>query len=159
MLGDRFAARLNSFNSRPPASRANESKPQLLRLLVHRVLETLCMTDIDLNYPDHVVTGTSGLFEHIEIVGLRINGLAIRYYSDPAFEIGAFTNPDRRTRRKAIDLTKRGMDAAREVDCSLMTIWLGQDGYDYSFQTTTSDSGTMRSRLSARLPSMTRSAR
>ena len=58
----------------------------------------------------------------------------MRYYSNPAFKIGAFTNPDPAVRREAIDLTKRGIDAAREAGCTLMTLWLGQDGFDYAFQ-------------------------
>ena len=37
-------------------------------------------------------------------------------------------------RREAIDLTKRGIDAARAMGADLMTIWLGQDGFDYNFQ-------------------------
>ena len=27
-------------------------------------------------------------------LGLAINGLAMRYYTNPAFKLGAFTNPD-----------------------------------------------------------------
>ena len=37
-------------------------------------------------------------------------------------------------RREAIDLTKRGIDAARAMGVQLMTVWLGQDGFDYNFQ-------------------------
>ena len=37
-------------------------------------------------------------------------------------------------RREAIDLTKRGIDAARAMGTDLMTVWLGQDGFDYNFQ-------------------------
>ena len=58
----------------------------------------------------------------------------MRYYSNPAFKIGAFTNPDPAVRREAIDLTKRGIDATREAGSNLMTLWLGQDGFDYAFQ-------------------------
>ena len=32
----------------------------------------------------------------------------MRYYTNPAFKLGAFTNPDPAVRREAIDLTKRG---------------------------------------------------
>ena len=45
-----------------------------------------------------------------------------------------FTHPDASVRQEAIDLTKRGIDAARAMGADLMTIWLGQDGFDYSFQ-------------------------
>ena len=44
------------------------------------------------------------------------------------------THPDASVRQEAIDLTKRGIDAARAMGADLMTIWLGQDGFDYSFQ-------------------------
>lgn len=39
----------------------------------------------------------------------------MRYYSNPAFKRGAFTNPDPVVRCEAIDLTKRGIDAALEM--------------------------------------------
>jgi sugar phosphate isomerase/epimerase len=58
----------------------------------------------------------------------------MRYYTNPAFKLGAFTNPDKVVRREAIDLTKLGIDAARAMGSNLMTIWLGQDGFDYNFQ-------------------------
>ena len=67
-------------------------------------------------------------------LGLAINGFAMRYYTNPAFKLGAFTNPDPAVRREAIDLTKRGIDAARAMGRDLMTLWLGQDGFDYDFQ-------------------------
>jgi sugar phosphate isomerase/epimerase len=37
-------------------------------------------------------------------------------------------------RRDAIDLAKRGVEAARATGCKDILIWLGQDGYDYPFQ-------------------------
>jgi xylose isomerase len=58
----------------------------------------------------------------------------MRYYTDPGFRLGAFSNPDPNVRRAAIDLTKRGVDALAEMGGRLMTLWLGQDGFDYSFQ-------------------------
>jgi xylose isomerase len=58
----------------------------------------------------------------------------MRYYTDPGFRLGAFTHPDPETRRAAIDLTKRGLDALAEMGGTTMTVWVGQDGVDYSFQ-------------------------
>lgn len=37
-------------------------------------------------------------------------------------------------RREAINLTKRGIDAAAEMGAPMMTLWLGQDGFDYGLQ-------------------------
>jgi xylose isomerase len=58
----------------------------------------------------------------------------MRYYTESAFKIGAFTNSDPRIRRAAIDLTKKGLDSLAACGGRLMTLWMGQDGFDYSFQ-------------------------
>ena len=57
--------------------------------------------------------GVGALLKRIGELGLSINGLAMRYYTNPAFKLGAFTHPDESVRQEAIDLTKRGIDAAR----------------------------------------------
>ena len=105
-----------------------------LRELVARASTVRGLTDLDLNYPDHVKERPSAIAGLVSDAGLAINGFAMRYYTNPAFKLGAFTNPDRAVRREAIALTKRGIDAAREAGVSLMTLWLGQDGFDYAFQ-------------------------
>jgi xylose isomerase len=102
--------------------------------MAERASQVAGLTDVDLNYPDHLGPDPSATGAAIRDLGLAVNGLAMRYYSNPAFKIGAFTNPDPAVRREAIDLTKRGIDAAREAGCNLMTLWLGQDGFDYAFQ-------------------------
>jgi L-rhamnose isomerase len=130
----RFATRLNSFASNADAFwPAGHGKPSALQLAA-RAATAKGLTDVDLNYPDHLGLGACATGKAIRKLGLSVNGLAMRYYSNPAFKIGAFTNPDPSVRREAIDLTKRGIDAARETGCRLMTLWLGQDGFDYAFQ-------------------------
>jgi L-rhamnose isomerase len=134
MLGSRFATRINSF-----ASAAHSYWPGLagrpsLEQMVRRAATVPGLTELDLNYPDHVSTDAVGLARMVADYGLAINGLAMRYYTNPAFKRGAFTNPDPDVRREAIDLTKRGIDAARAIAAPMMTLWLGQDGYDYAFQ-------------------------
>lgn len=89
----------------------------------------------DLNYPDHFAGQTPATMAALlDRHGLALNGLAMRYYSEDAFRIGAFTNPDPKIRRTAIDLTLRGIDACAEMGGGLMTLWMGQDGVDYPFQ-------------------------
>lgn len=130
----RFATRLNSFASRPHAFwPEGHGKPTPLQM-AERASAAKGLTDVDLNYPDHLGPDPRTRGRAIRNLGLAVNGLAMRYYSNPAFKLGAFTNPDRNVRRDAIDLTKRGIDAAREAGSSLLTIWLGQDGFDYAFQ-------------------------
>lgn len=134
MTLDRFATRLNSFASAPNLFWPDlTGKPTMMQMAV-RAASAKGLTDLDLNYPDHVSDEPRALARRIGDLGLSINGLAMRYYTNPGFKRGAFTNPDAAVRREAIELTKRGIDAARAMGCNLMTIWLGQDGFDYNFQ-------------------------
>lgn len=134
MLGNRFATRINSFASGAadywPKLSANPSLAQIIQ----RAATVEGLTELDLNYPDHLSTNPSEIAKVVADCGLVVSGLAMRYYTNPAFKRGAFTNPDPAVRREAIDLTKRGIDAARAIGAPMMTLWLGQDGFDYSFQ-------------------------
>ncbi|RWO77473.1 MAG: hypothetical protein EOS18_21750 [Mesorhizobium sp.] len=134
MTASRFATRLNSFASRPqPEWPDLVGKPSMLQMAA-RAAKVAGLTDLDLNFPDHVDEKPAEMAQKLGDLGLSINGFAMRYYSNPAFKLGAFTNPDPAVRREAIDLTKAGIDAVREAGANLMTLWLGQDGFDYAFQ-------------------------
>ena len=130
----RFATRLNSFASAAHLAWPElKGKPSMMQM-AKCAASVEGLTDLDLNYPDHVGTDPKQIARELSDLGLSINGFAMRYYSNPAFKMGAFTNPDAAVRREAIDLTKQGIDAAREAGAALMTLWLGQDGFDYAFQ-------------------------
>ena len=47
---------------------------------------------------------------------------------------GAFCSKNPAIRAEAIQTTKDMMDAAAEIGCDLISLWPGQDGYDYPFQ-------------------------
>lgn len=139
MTPQRYATRLNSFASRSGDAWPGQREKPSVRQLVERAAGVEKLTDLDLNYPDHVHpdggAAPAGEVRHmVEDAGLAINGFAMRYYTNPGFKLGAFTHPDPAVRREAIDLTKRGIDAARQAGTDLMTLWLGQDGFDYAFQ-------------------------
>ncbi len=130
----RFATRLNSF-----ASKAHSFWPDLkgkpsVRQMIDRAASVKGLTDLDLNYPQHIHDDVKELDSYIRDKGLHVNGMAMRYNTLPEFQLGAFTHPDARVRQAAVDLTKRGIDCGREFGTRLMTIWLGQDGFDYCFQ-------------------------
>ena len=134
MLGKRFATRLNSFASGGSKYWPGQTEKPSLPQMIKRAATVQGLTDIDLNFPDHAGGNLPQTVAMIADCGLAVNGLAMRYYTNPAFKLGAFTNPDAAVRREAIDLTKRGIDATRALGSNLMTLWLGQDGFDYGFQ-------------------------
>jgi sugar phosphate isomerase/epimerase len=130
-----FAARLNSFlvNKKQYWSGRNDEVTTLD--IVARAATVPGLNAVDFNYPDHTEGLTeAAISEKLAELKIRLNGYAMRYYTDPGFKLGAFTNPDPVVRRAAIDLTKRGLDSLARAGGSLMTLWMGQDGFDYSFQ-------------------------
>ena len=130
-----YATRLNSFKVNEKIYWAGLNRKVNALDLVARAASVSGLNAVDFNYPDHV----EGLVEaeipsKLGELGIRLNGYAMRYYTDPGFKLGAFTNPDKSVRRAAIDITKRGLDSLATAGGNLMTLWMGQDGFDYSFQ-------------------------
>ena len=123
----RYAARLNAFK----LGLKNPTVPDLLA----RIAEVPGIDAADLNFPDHFegippATLSRIMADH----GIALNGVAMRYYTNPGFRLGAFSNPDAKVRQAAVDITKRGLDAMAEMGGKVMTLWMGQDGVDYAFQ-------------------------
>jgi sugar phosphate isomerase/epimerase len=120
----RYATRLNAFKGAGGITG-----------MIERAAAVGGLDCADLNYPDHFQeTSAATLSGVLSTNGMALNGLAMRYYSRPEFRLGAFTHPDRAVRQAAIDLTKAGIDTCAVMGGSQMTLWMGQDGFDYSFQ-------------------------
>src|SRR5579863_2156496 len=140
LSGDRthdplFAARLNSFRVREREYWPERNGKATTLDLVERAARVKGLNCVDLNYPDHVASyREADLIGKMGEFGISLNGYAMRYYDDDSYRLGAFTHPDPKTRRAAIDLTKRGLDSLAAAGGKLMTLWMGQDGFDYSFQ-------------------------
>ncbi len=131
----RFAARLNSFAPMLSAEDADTCYPRSLRLIAQagRVSE---LSAVDINFPDQVDgIPIPDITDALAEAGLGLNGFAMRYYGNSAYRRGGFTNPDPAVRQAAIDLTCRGIDALAEAGGAMMTLWLGQDGFDYPLAT------------------------
>jgi len=47
---------------------------------------------------------------------------------------GSFSANDPKIRREAIQEVKKSMEWARQLDCDVVDLWFGQDGYDYPLQ-------------------------
>jgi xylose isomerase len=131
----RFAARLNSFRVREREYWPERNGRATTLDLIERAARARGLNCVDLNYPDHVSAHSErDIVEKMGESGISLNGYAMRYYNEDLYRLGAFTNPDTKVRRAAIDLTKRGLDSLAAAGGRLMTLWMGQDGFDYSFQ-------------------------
>lgn len=66
--------------------------------------------------------------------GLKVASLVPDHFADPKWGKGSFTSTDPGIRREAVAATEWMMDLAAEVGCGNVTLWPGQDGYDYILQ-------------------------
>ena len=130
-----YAARLNSFLTRPELAWPGRSERPTTLDLIDRAATVRGLSAVDVNFPQQAEgLETAAIRARIEERGLLLNGYAMRYGGDPAFRSGAFTNADPAVRQRAIDLTRRGIDEARAAGARMLTIWPGQDGVDHPFQ-------------------------
>ncbi len=125
MTSYKFAARINSF------LKETSSLAEALKA----VARVPGVQYVDLNFPTHVASGNvAEVKSALADAGLKLNGLALRYYEYPEFRLGAFTNASKATRDKAIDVTRRGIDAMAELGGTVLTIWPSQDAFRYPLQ-------------------------
>jgi len=87
------------------------------------------------------LVATPGLLGDVALVkrclastGLKVVSVAVDHFTQARWGKGSFSSIDPALRRAAVDATRETMDLAVELGCSLVTIWPGQDGYDYIFQ-------------------------
>ena len=52
-------------------------------------------------------------------------------FADKIYWKGSYSSKDAKVRQTAIDYTRKMCDIAGEMNCNLINIWPGQDGYDY----------------------------
>ncbi len=66
--------------------------------------------------------------------GLKVVSIALDIFTEGVWKQGSFSSPDKAVRQKAMTHAKEVIDLLPEFGTDLLTIWPGQDGYDYLFQ-------------------------
>lgn len=88
---------------------------------------------VDMNYPEHFKQNS---VEEIKTLlqqsGLKLNAINLRFRDEYLF--GAFDNPCETLRKKAVSLCKEAAEACKRLGGAQCIIWLGFDGFEYSFQ-------------------------
>lgn len=91
------------------------------------------ITHVDLNYPEHFDGNEiEKIEETLNKNNLKVNGLALRF--GDAFINGELGNINKKIAEQAKSLCKKAIDLTTKVGGEQLTIWLGHDGFDYSFQ-------------------------
>lgn len=65
---------------------------------------------------------------------LKVSAVNCNTFGAKEFWKGALTARDKSTRAQAIDIVKKAAEVAEYMGASVVNLWPGADGYDYSFQ-------------------------
>jgi xylose isomerase len=89
---------------------------------------------VDLHTSDFEGISPKEVVKMVHDNGLKVNAVNANIFGAQEFKYGAYTNTDPRIRQRAIDLSKKSIDIAREMNANISSLWPGQDGFDYYFQ-------------------------
>ena len=70
---------------------------------------------------------------HLARTGLKVGSLAVDTFANPLYKKGSLSSTQPEVRDRALEDAKRVIDFAVEIGCKIVTLWPGQDGYDYIF--------------------------
>jgi len=83
----------------------------------------------------HVSTSTvDKVKKMLENAGLQVSLVLPNLFVDRKWSKGSFTSANETIRKAAIKEVKESMDIAADLGCSIVNVWCGHDGFDYSFQ-------------------------
>ncbi|CAM3382658.1 MULTISPECIES: sugar phosphate isomerase/epimerase family protein [Saccharibacillus] len=127
-----FSTRLNSFKAQKGLFFPEDQELTTVDL-IRRISTVNGLTHIELNYPEHFKKNTPDeVKEAVAGAGLEISGIALRF--DDTYLNGEFTNSNEEIRSQAIRVTKEAIEVCQQLGGTTTTIWLANDGFDYSFQ-------------------------
>ena len=64
----------------------------------------------------------------------KVSGMIVDLFTNRKWINGSLTSKNESLRKEAIEVSKKALDAAKEIGCETVTLWLGHDGYDYPLQ-------------------------
>src|SRR5581483_8466577 len=70
----------------------------------------------------------------IHDAGLEVTCVTPDIWAQAKWGKGSFASNDPAIRRAAIQEVKKSMEWAKQMNCEVVDLWFGQDGYDYPFQ-------------------------
>ncbi len=64
-------------------------------------------------------------------LGLQCVSVIPDLFGDKIYWKGSYSSPEAKVRKQAIEYTRQMCDIAQELNCKIINLWPGQDGYDY----------------------------
>lgn len=110
------------------------AKPFTTAELFERVAGIPLVSGVDLVTSPGLLADREIVHECVKKYGLKVVSVAADTFTQARWKQGSFSCSDPDIRRKAMAHAEETVEFCRELNCSLLTFWLGQDGYDYIFQ-------------------------
>jgi len=102
--------------------------------LFERVSSIPQVSGVELIGTAHVDNNVKELKKKLEERQLQLASIIPDHFGQMKWKYGSFSSRDPQIRRQAIEHAKEMMDVAAELGGDLISLWPGQDGYDYLFQ-------------------------
>lgn len=109
------------------------SQPFSLEELFMRAASIPQLKAVDLVMDQEMMDRKEELKEYLKRTGLKVGSLAVDTFANPIYKKGSLSSTDSVVRDQALEDSKRVIDFAQEIGCKIVTLWPGQDGYDYIF--------------------------
>ena len=110
------------------------AKPFSIEELFDRVKTIPLLSAVDLVMTQDLIAQKDVVRECVKRTGLKVASVAVDTFANPIYQQGSFSSIDPKIRNQAIADAKDAIDFAQELGCKTVTLWPGQDGYDYLFQ-------------------------
>jgi len=132
----RFSANINTFNAgadRYVLSGYGERYPT--DELIKMASQVEGLTGVELVGLWHVNDdNVEQIRRQVADAGLEVTCVTPDIWASSKWGRGSFTSNDAQIRKEAIQEVKKSMEWARQLNCEVIDLWFGQDGYDYPFQ-------------------------
>ena len=106
-----------------------------LEVLFDRLGKMTGIDGVELVGTWHVTKDNMGIIkEKLDELKLPVVSIIPDHFGTAVWGKGAFTSPDIDIRKKAVSEALQMCEYAEELNCPTISIWNGQDGYDYPMQ-------------------------
>jgi len=132
----RFSANINTFNACADRYVLSGYGERLTTdQLIRAATQVEGLTGVEVVGLWHVNdSNVETIRKQIRDAGLEVTCVTPDIWASGKWGWGSFAANDAGIRRDAIQEVKKSMEWARQLNCEVVDLWFGQDGYDYPFQ-------------------------
>jgi L-rhamnose isomerase len=131
-----FSANINTFNACADRYVSDGyGEPLSTNELITAATKVEGLTGVELVGKWHVNDDNlSEVKKNVGDAGFAVTCVTPDIWASAKWGNGSFTSNDPQIRKDAVQAVKNSMEWAKQLDCSVVDLWFGQDGFDYPFQ-------------------------